>query len=418
MIEYLSKSDASEGFNQIINFVNGSSIKYALTVIPNIYVSCIKQFWTTVAIKKVNDVTRSQALVDKKKVVVTESTIRDALYLDGAEGVECLPNEEIFAELARMGYEKPSTKLTFYKAFFSNQNQVGDLLTHTTKYTSPTLTQIVFANMRRVGKGFYGVKTPLFKGMLVAQEVKEGDADERVEEVNAGFAAEGDVSAANDEVPTSDAGLPMDLLQNLLDTCKTLTRRVKHLEQDKIAQALEITKLKSRVKKLERRFKASKLKRLKNVGTAQRIETSDDTVMDDISNQERMIADMDADDDVVLEEAKDVAADVVKDVQDADIAESVHDQERQAESQVEIYKIDLEHANKVLSMQEDETEPAEVQKVVDVVTTAKIITEVVIAASATFTTASTYITAADAQVLIVVTTAAPSRLTASPRRRK
>nr|GFB49712.1 hypothetical protein [Tanacetum cinerariifolium] len=33
----------------------------------------------------------------------------------------CLPNEEIFAELARMGYEKPSTKLTFYKAFFLAQ---------------------------------------------------------------------------------------------------------------------------------------------------------------------------------------------------------------------------------------------------------------------------------------------------------
>nr|GFB33178.1 hypothetical protein [Tanacetum cinerariifolium] len=99
MVAYLSKSDASEGFNQMINFLNGSSIKYALTV---------------------NDVTRLQALVDKKKVVVTEATIREALRLDDAEGVDFLPNEEIFIELARMGYEKPSTKLTFYKAFFSS----------------------------------------------------------------------------------------------------------------------------------------------------------------------------------------------------------------------------------------------------------------------------------------------------------
>nr|GEX29773.1 uncharacterized mitochondrial protein AtMg00810-like [Tanacetum cinerariifolium] len=49
-----------------------------------------------------------QALVDKKRVVVTEAAIRDALHLD-AEGVDCLPNEEIFTELARMGYEKPTT---------------------------------------------------------------------------------------------------------------------------------------------------------------------------------------------------------------------------------------------------------------------------------------------------------------------
>nr|GFC06062.1 hypothetical protein [Tanacetum cinerariifolium] len=310
-------------------------------------------FWTTVAVKKVNDVTRLQALVDKKKVVVTEATIRDALRLDDAEGVECLPNEEIFTELARMGYEKPSTKLTFYKAFFSSQKQVGNLSSHSTKYTSLALTQKVFANMRRVGKGFSRVDTPLFEGMLVAQEVGEDSDEVHAEDVNAaGVVTEGVVSAASDDVnaavqepyipspppPTpppqpsqdipstsQDAGIPMDLLQNLLDTCITLTRRVEHLEQDKIAQALEITKLKSKVKKSERRNNPSKLKRLKKVGSAQRINTSDDIVMDDVSNQGRMIADMDAYVDVVLEEAKDVAADIVKDVQDADVEDSAHD---------------------------------------------------------------------------------------------
>nr|GEU67728.1 hypothetical protein [Tanacetum cinerariifolium] len=57
----------------------------------------------TVAVKKVNDVTRLQALVDKKKVVVTEATIRDALLLEDADGVEGLPNEEILTELERIG---------------------------------------------------------------------------------------------------------------------------------------------------------------------------------------------------------------------------------------------------------------------------------------------------------------------------
>nr|GFB07766.1 hypothetical protein [Tanacetum cinerariifolium] len=47
--------------------------------------------------------------------------------------------------------------------------QVGDLSSHSTKYSSPALTQKVFANMRRVGKGFFGVDTPLFEGMIVAQ---------------------------------------------------------------------------------------------------------------------------------------------------------------------------------------------------------------------------------------------------------
>nr|GEW82832.1 putative ribonuclease H-like domain-containing protein [Tanacetum cinerariifolium] len=107
--------DASEGFDQIVDFLNAYTIQYALVVNPTIYVSYIKQFWASVSIKKSNDVVRLQALIDRKKVIITEDTIRQALRLDDAAGVDCLPNEEIFAELARMRYEKPSTKLTFYK---------------------------------------------------------------------------------------------------------------------------------------------------------------------------------------------------------------------------------------------------------------------------------------------------------------
>nr|GEV98176.1 hypothetical protein [Tanacetum cinerariifolium] len=124
-----------------------------------------------------------------------------------------------------------------------------------------------------------------------------------------------------------------------------------------------------------------------------------------------MIAEMDQDADVVLEDDKEVD-DNVKDVQD-DIDESAQDQGRKAESQAEIYKIDLEHANKVLSMQEDEYEPAEVQEVVNLVTTANVITEVVTAASETITAASTTITAAEAQVPVATLTTAPARVVAA-----
>nr|GFD26864.1 hypothetical protein [Tanacetum cinerariifolium] len=107
--------------------------------------------------------------------------------------------------------------------------------------------------------------------------------------------------------PSHDAEISMDLLHTLLETCTTLTRRVKHLDQDKIAQSLEITKVKQRVKKLERRnkLKVSKLRRLKRVGTSQRVDTSDDTIMDDVSKQRGIIANIDADEDVAVV-AKDV----------------------------------------------------------------------------------------------------------------
>nr|GEU63088.1 hypothetical protein [Tanacetum cinerariifolium] len=446
MVAYLTKSDASEGFNQVINFLNGSYLKYALTMNLNIYVSCIKQFWNTVAIKQVNDVTRLQAIVDKKKVVVIEAAIREVLRLDDTEGVDCLPNEEIFKELARMGYEKPSTKLTFYKAFFSSQwkflihtillstsrkfnfskyifdslvrnvdsttkfymypcflqlligKQVGDLLIHTTKYASPTLTQ----------------------------KIEEGDADEHVEDVTIGDDAQGDGTASYREIPTvtqepsilsptptippsqppqdipltsrvqqtppqlpqvqppslqpqpqpqqQAANFPTSLLQEALDAYATLTRRVEHLEYDKVAQAMKITKLKRRVKKLEKgnKVRVLKLRRLQRVGTSQRVSTSDDTVIDDESNQGRMIDEMDKDDAVVLMD------------------------EKEEDKKVEEAKVD-----------------ESAQEVVDVVTTAKLITEVVTAASETVTTASAIISTAEPQV-----PAAPARVAAAPSRRR
>nr|GEY21309.1 hypothetical protein [Tanacetum cinerariifolium] len=289
--------------------------------------------------------------------MVTEAAIREALRLDDAKGVDCLPNEDIF-------YRCMSAKRTSWNEFSSSMASAviclstGDLLTHTTKYTSPALTQKVFANIRRVGKGFFGVETPLFEGMLVEQEIdEEGDADEHVEEVNTGDAAHGDYSAAHGEVPTiteepsipsstpptpplqpsqdipstsqvqqtppqspqvqppslqpqpqqQAADFPMSLLQEVMDACAALTRRVENLEYDKVAQALEITMLKKR-----------------------RVDTSDDTVMDDESNQGRMIAEMDQDDVVVLKDDKEED----KEVADKDVEEAKEDKTKPAKAQV------------------------------------------------------------------------------------
>nr|GFB80424.1 hypothetical protein [Tanacetum cinerariifolium] len=79
MITFLTKSDASDGFEQIIDFLNAHVIWYALMVYPTIYVSCIKQFWTFVSIKKSNDVLRLQALIDRKKDVEDAAENEDAV---------------------------------------------------------------------------------------------------------------------------------------------------------------------------------------------------------------------------------------------------------------------------------------------------------------------------------------------------
>ncbi|GJV80207.1 putative ribonuclease H-like domain-containing protein [Tanacetum coccineum] len=80
-----------------------------------------KRFWTSAKVKTVNGERQIQALVDKKKVIISETSIRSDLKLDDAEGTYCLPTATIFAELERMGYENLTQKLTFYKAYFSSQ---------------------------------------------------------------------------------------------------------------------------------------------------------------------------------------------------------------------------------------------------------------------------------------------------------
>ncbi|GKB26092.1 hypothetical protein Tco_0865493 [Tanacetum coccineum] len=126
LVAFLEKPTKSKGYEQIVDFLNANSIK--LTVNPTLYSLCIEQFWTSAKVKTVKEDVRIQALVDGKKVIVNEASIRRGLRLDDVNGTSCLPNDSIFEELARMRYEKPSQKLTFYKAFFSPQ---GKFLIHT-----------------------------------------------------------------------------------------------------------------------------------------------------------------------------------------------------------------------------------------------------------------------------------------------
>nr|GEX76603.1 ribonuclease H-like domain, reverse transcriptase, RNA-dependent DNA polymerase [Tanacetum cinerariifolium] len=389
MVAYLNKSDASEGLNQTIDFLNGSYITYVLTVNPTIYMSCIKQFWNTVAVKQSNDVTRLQALVDKKKVVVTEVTIKDALHLDDAEGLDCLPNEEIFTTLARMGYEKPSTKLTFYKAFFSSQwkflihmilQSMSAKRTSWNKFSSAMASVVICLST--------GVKTPLFEGMLVAKVPKnQGNAEEQSdaeEQSNDDNAAEEHVTTIDDvEDQTIQSPTPLtpppQQPQNIPSTSQVQSPPPQQ-QSPHPAQPQEIIKLKSRVKKLERanKVKTIKLRRLRKVRTSQRIESLDDTIIKDVSNQGRMI-----------------------DESDKDEFEG---------RQADIYHIAMDHATKVLSMQKDEPK---IQEAVEVVTTAKLITEVVTAISEIVS--ATAVVQADVPVALVnaaavVTTAVPVKV--------
>nr|GEZ95606.1 hypothetical protein [Tanacetum cinerariifolium] len=153
---------------------------------------------------------------------------------------------------------------------------VDDLSFHNNQYTSPALTQKVFANICRVGLGFSGVETPLFATMLVQPQPSATEEEDEVEVPNAPTPPSSTTEQPNDTSKSS-----LTLLNTLMETCATLSQKVSQLKQDKIAQALEILKLKRRVKKLEKkkRPKYYGLKMLRKVGTSQRVESSTKTVV-------------------------------------------------------------------------------------------------------------------------------------------
>nr|GEU45516.1 hypothetical protein [Tanacetum cinerariifolium] len=148
-------------------------------------------------VKIVNKDVQIRDLVDGKKIIVTEASIRRDLQLQDAKGTTCLPNDTIFEELARM---------RFVQVFMNHQ--LGDMLHHKKIFVTPSLTKKVFANMKREGKDFSRIITPLFETMMVQAPKEVGE------------------------------------------------------EKAKTAQAKEIVDLKKRVKKLERNKKSRTLERM------------------------------------------------------------------------------------------------------------------------------------------------------------
>ncbi|GJW73209.1 hypothetical protein Tco_0132579 [Tanacetum coccineum] len=244
----------------------------------------------------VNGEVQLQALVDKKKVIITESIIRRDLQLEDANGVDCLLNAAIFEQLTLMG------------------------------------------NMKREGKGFSGRVTPLFQTMMVQAHEEMGEGSEiptdphhtpiitqpsssqpqRKQKSRKSKKKNTEVpqpSGSTDNVPDENvpttsndpllSGEDRLKLTELIDLCTNLQKKVLDLEKAKTAQDSEIASLKKKVKKLERRNKSRTLglKRLRKVGSARRVESSDEASLgdqEDASKHGRKIADIDADAEVTI----------------------------------------------------------------------------------------------------------------------
>nr|GEU78241.1 hypothetical protein [Tanacetum cinerariifolium] len=331
MIVFLSKPSESEGFEQIIDFLNANPIKYALTMNLTVYTSCIEQFWTTEKAKNINGEAQIHAKVDAKKVIISEASIRIDLRFGDEGGINCFSNEVILEQLTLIG---------FVQVFLNNQLEGID--NHTRTYVIPSDTENVFGNMRRVGKDFSGKITPLFLTMMVQaqEEIGKGYADptdphhtptitqpstskpqkkqkprkprrrDTKETQPSSPTTNVEDEAFNEENVSKHSNDPLHSgkdriqLKELMEICTNLQQRFFDLETTKTSQAQEITSLKKRVKRLEkkRRLRTHGLKRLYKVGLSASVDSSTDKESlgkEDASKQGR-ISDIDVNQDIYL----------------------------------------------------------------------------------------------------------------------
>ncbi|GJZ40403.1 putative ribonuclease H-like domain-containing protein [Tanacetum coccineum] len=302
--------------------------KYALTVNPTIYTSCIKQFWATAKEKTVNGEVQIQALVDGKKVIITKMSVRRALQLKDAEGTECLPNATIFEKLTLMGYENLTQKLTFYKAFFSPQWKflihpiLQCLSAKTTAWNefSSTMasTIICLATNQKFNFSKYildnivknlegGVKFlmyPRFVQVFLDKQVERMTKHKEIY-VTPSHTKKVFVNMKREGKDFSGRVTPLFKTMMVqapkeLEPITDEAANEEHVPTHSNDPLLKITILKERVKKLERgnKLRTPRLKRLRKVGRTARIESSKDEglgAQEDASKQGRKIANLDAD---------------------------------------------------------------------------------------------------------------------------
>ncbi|GKC13059.1 hypothetical protein Tco_1009841, partial [Tanacetum coccineum] len=232
LVAFLEKPKESDGFKGMIDFLNASSIRYALTI---------------------------QALVDKKKVIITETSIRSDLKLKDAEGTYCLPTATIFSKLERM-----SAKTTVWNEFSSTMASAIICLATNQKFN---FSKYIFDNMVKNSEGEV-------KFLMYPRRKQRKDSD-----------------------PTKP--IPDEA------TNKEHVSTPSYDPSQSDYSSKEIASLKKRVKQLEKRKKSrtSRLKRLRMVSSASRVESSNDVSLgaqEDASKQGRKIANLDVNAEVTL----------------------------------------------------------------------------------------------------------------------
>ncbi|GJZ46366.1 hypothetical protein Tco_0593962 [Tanacetum coccineum] len=103
MVAFLKKPNESVVFTEVVDFLKGTSLRYALTYNPTIYDSLVKQFWQTATVRTLaNGTQQLVASIDSKEYTITKASVRSKLQLADATGIHNLSDVEIYVGLATL----------------------------------------------------------------------------------------------------------------------------------------------------------------------------------------------------------------------------------------------------------------------------------------------------------------------------
>nr|GEW03055.1 hypothetical protein [Tanacetum cinerariifolium] len=283
-LEFMLVTQKSDGFEQIVDFLNAYPIRYALTINPTIYISFIEQFWSTTMAKTINVKAQLHALVDGKEIIITESSVRRDLRLESSAILTNLHHTPtIIQPQKKQQPKKPKRKDT-----------------HVPQPSDPIENVLYEAVHKELGNSLVRAATTASSleaeqdnGNINKTQSKATPNESSSQGPNLGNTLQSDVDSLK--------------IDELMALCTTLQNRVLDLEKTMTTQRNEIASLKMRVKKLEKknRSRTHKLKRLYKVSLMARVESlgNEESLGEDASKQERIDA-IDADEEIKIHTQK------------------------------------------------------------------------------------------------------------------
>ncbi|GKA60964.1 hypothetical protein Tco_0760371 [Tanacetum coccineum] len=264
MIACVEKTERNADFHEVIDFLTGCCVNYALLVSPDVTQQWIQQFWSTAKVRMINEVAHIEAKVAGKKILVSEASVRTDLMFNDEDGTNCFDNQTSYKSevnfsklifdgmLRNLKDSKPFLMYPRFIQLFLNKQLEG--ITKPQNFL-PTvvLPSKVFTFMSKCSPKFSGKLTPLTPHMLEVANAVRAEHSLHTEELDIPTSSHhSDDSSASEKAKSSS---PVASERPTSPNDYTPTDEVLRLKKQNTKQAAQILRLKTKIKILVKQVK-------------------------------------------------------------------------------------------------------------------------------------------------------------------